>query len=256
MLTGYLEVVSGTRTGTACRLAESGQRLVGGSTESDLAVPEDSLLAPVHFAVELNNGRCKVRRSGHTAIYVNGRSVEESELRNGDMILAGVTMFSARLRPSSRSEKHAGHQVLDGKEDLFILLWATADAAIVPAIESAKASYVPISVEGKAQYAWLVSLREQPVLRNFLLDRGWGKRWGVYFVSESPMEELRTHLAAFLKIPRRDGTFTEFQVWDPGALAEFLPRCNEAAMKRFLGPARSVIFEGADPAVCMRFPEH
>lgn len=253
-LIGQLEVLSGYRSGTHSRFEEGQQRTVGRSPAVDVSIPEDSHLQLEHFAVELAAGRCGVVPTGGAAIWINGRPAKETGLRSGDMILAGTTMFSIRLTPVQAPKRHPALEMLDREENVYALIWVTADATIAPAIDASKARYAPISSDARNQHIWLISLQRQQGLRSFLLERGWGKRWGTYFVSPGSMEELQRHLTGFLRVPSRDGSFREFRVWDPGTLAEFLPRCNEAALRRFLGPASAVVFEGANPSVCIRYP--
>lgn len=79
-----------------------GQVLQIGRTEwADVAIPHDAHLSAVHFALQTDYAACSVRDLGSTnGTFVNGRRLkpqETSDLRDGDEILAGQTVFRVRI---------------------------------------------------------------------------------------------------------------------------------------------------------------
>ena len=100
-----LEILSGPRAGRKTRLG-AGQELRVGRTEwADFAVPEDSHLSGVHFAVFADANACYLEDLGSSnGTFVNGQAVSERiALRGGEEILAGQTRFALRVDAASQT---------------------------------------------------------------------------------------------------------------------------------------------------------
>ena len=103
-----LQVVSGavedlTRI-DASRLivwVDAGQAIVVGRSGSraDVAVFEDAKMSGSHFRVHCSSDGCLLNDLGSTnGTFVNGTRVTEVVLGNGDIILAGETVFDVQIR--------------------------------------------------------------------------------------------------------------------------------------------------------------
>lgn len=73
------------------------------------------------------------------------------------------------------------------------------------------------------------------VLR-WLTEEIWSEPWGVFVVSEAPIDALRTHFRKFLLVEGPDGDSWYFRFYDPRVLARWLPACDAAQLNDFLGP--------------------
>jgi len=89
-----LRVTSGPHTGQVHSLNESDSCVVGRSSQVKFSMVEDRLLSREHFRVQLDGRNCTVEDVGSTnGTKVNGRRVESSVLRDGDLITAGESSF-------------------------------------------------------------------------------------------------------------------------------------------------------------------
>ena len=75
-----------------------------------------------------------------------------------------------------------------------------------------------------------------PGLLHWIGETLWTAPWGIFLVSESPLDELRTHFRRFLLVDGPDGDEWYFRFYDPRVLAAFLPTCDAAQLTAFFGP--------------------
>jgi len=77
---------------------------IGSSPKSDITLPKDAAVGPVHLALRRGDGHTitATSPSGY-AVVVNGRSVGSIRLRHGDVVMVGATglSFQERLQPSA-----------------------------------------------------------------------------------------------------------------------------------------------------------
>ena len=100
-----LEVISGATAGRKVRLTADQELRVGRTEWADFAVPQDSLMSGVHFALRADSSGCYLTDLGSSnGTLVNGQPVTDRILlRDGDEIRAGETRFAV---PSTRSRGH------------------------------------------------------------------------------------------------------------------------------------------------------
>ena len=93
-----LKVADGPYEGRTV-LLHTGQSVKVGRTEwADFSLPHDNRISSVHFAVECERQRCVVRDLDSTnGTTVNGAAVIETELQDGDVIVAGSTRFQVTV---------------------------------------------------------------------------------------------------------------------------------------------------------------
>ena len=85
-----LEVLSGPQQGTTFEFEERDTFTVGRSRSAGFAIPGDQALSRVHFSIKLNPPVCFLKNlSEKHSTLVNGRAVNETLLRHGDVISAG-----------------------------------------------------------------------------------------------------------------------------------------------------------------------
>lgn len=71
---------------------------VGRTCESDMKVHLDKKMSRTHFSIECREDHAIVRDLHSTnGTFVNGMSVSEVRVYDGDQILAGTTIFTVRL---------------------------------------------------------------------------------------------------------------------------------------------------------------
>jgi hypothetical protein len=98
-----LEVISGPAAGRRVRLTADQELRVGRTEWADFAVPQDSLMSGVHFAVRSEAAGCSLTDLGsRNGTLVNGQPVTAPiRLRAGDEIQAGDTRFAVRIEGES-----------------------------------------------------------------------------------------------------------------------------------------------------------
>ncbi len=89
-----LEIQSGSLAGKRLAIQEGETVTVGRTENANFAIPEDTFLSRVHFAVECNGVSCRVidRRSAN-GTFVNGQKITKVAIQDGDEIVAGKTRF-------------------------------------------------------------------------------------------------------------------------------------------------------------------
>jgi pSer/pThr/pTyr-binding forkhead associated (FHA) protein len=93
-----LEIGAGTPPGKETPLKGGHCLRVGRSSQADYAFPQDRIMSSVHFELECNEERCRIRDLKSTnGTFVNGERITQADLNNGDKIVAGQTHFSVRF---------------------------------------------------------------------------------------------------------------------------------------------------------------
>jgi serine/threonine-protein kinase len=94
-----LTVIDGPHQGNAFSFDDPDTFLVGRSDEAHFRLAEkDSFISRVHFLVEMNPPLCRlVDMNSQNGTYLNGERVQAAELKNGDRIQAGRTVFQVAI---------------------------------------------------------------------------------------------------------------------------------------------------------------
>jgi Inner membrane component of T3SS, cytoplasmic domain len=97
-----LEIVGGPDAGRKMHLKSHQSIKVGRTEWADFVAPNDPQMSGEHFSLQVSGNGCRLRdldsRNGTT---VNGKPVKETELQNGDEIVAGGTQFVIRIGSDS-----------------------------------------------------------------------------------------------------------------------------------------------------------
>jgi hypothetical protein len=136
---------------------------------------------------------------------------------------------------------------------VYALLDAARDAEILPLLRTFGVEPVALlrgtKADDLADYgAQLASLDRQPALLDHLVQRGWGRSWGIYLTSPAPIAELAEHLRGHCWTQAPDGRHLYFRFYDPRVLRTALPAMSPADLDAFLGPVTALHMEAADPA--------
>jgi len=143
-----LKVASGAYEGRIV-LLHPGQLIKVGRTEwADFAVPHDSRMSGVHFTLECDFHKCRLRDLNSTnGTLVNDEKVGEAEIKDGDNIYAGSTTFTVQIEQTAaptKSEPEIDRPA--SRESMEAAVAATvSDVAspVCPALVSAAASGKP-----------------------------------------------------------------------------------------------------------------
>jgi hypothetical protein len=141
-------------------------------------------------------------------------------------------------------------------------VYAVLDAASIPNLLGALQEHKPKHERlfmgelepGMAEVIpYLVQLDPDADFTNWVLEKGWGKHWGVYAVSEANIRAMRMHFRSFLTVYDPDDKPLYFRYYDPRVLRVYLPTCNAGELKTVFGPVEYYLLEDRDPSVALRF---
>ena len=252
-----VEIRSGPSKGEKVTLGAGEALRVGRSPRADLALPKDTEMSALHFALEWDGAACRLRdlesASGTT---LHGRRVEVTAVKNGGWIRAGGTDFMvyiegatpARRRPPDPPElaakkEQAIEALLGAGAPLYAVLDAAQDRRILTllreSVEEHRSLYEGVQGDAMADAApYLVRLSPSSDgrLLRALVQEGWGKSWGIYFTCRRPFKEVRRHLRRFLIVMAEETrNRLYFRFYDPRVLTEFLPTCTGRQLTELYG---------------------
>ncbi len=103
---------------------------------------------------------------------------------------------------------------------------------------------------------YLVQLEQESPFTQTVLERGWGKHWGIFAMSETGIRDLRQHFRRYLTVYAPDGKPLLFRYYDPRVLRAYLPTCNPEEIGKLFGPVKAFFAEAEKPAALLRFEQH
>ncbi|MGC2814967.1 MAG: FHA domain-containing protein [Candidatus Acidiferrum sp.] len=104
-----LEIKAGPLAGKKISIV-TGQTLTFGRAEgrAEIALPHDTFMSGVHFAVECGPQGCRVQdRKSSNGTFLNGARIKDAMLANGDEIKGGQTVFSVKIVPDAKLASEA-----------------------------------------------------------------------------------------------------------------------------------------------------
>lgn len=141
-------------------------------------------------------------------------------------------------------------------------VYAVLDAASIPNLLRAFREYTPEYEcvfrgelgPGMAEVVpYLVGLRPDTAFTDWILERGWGKHWGIFAVSQANLRAMRQHFRDLFLVYDPDYKPLYFRYYDPRVLRVYLPTCNAEELETVFGPIEYYLFEDRDPSVALRF---
>jgi hypothetical protein len=142
-------------------------------------------------------------------------------------------------------------------EPLYALLDAARDPEVLRLIRGAGEPYWSLFPgEAGARMAdsapYLVRLPEGSPFLPALIRRGWGKSWGVYLVSQKPVERLVPALQFLLLVQDEAGGAMYFRYYDPRILRAFLPVATPRQADLFFAAVSAFLIEGKRKKTLLR----
>ena len=241
---------------------------------ADVVLSDDAHMSSVHFVVECDEKGCLLRDLGSSnGTLVNGAKVSSARLAHGDTVMAGKTAFfvetvmdSAEAPPATSVAVPVAstpqEQLLALLRGEFQPLYALLDAANEPSVlkvlfeskEEYQSLYEGLQGAQLTHFApYLVRLPKESPLLETLVQKGWGKNWGVFLTSSQQLQTLRSHFRQFLMVKMPDGKQVYFRYYDPRVLRVYLPTCLPEEVEQFFGPVKYYLTEDEEPDVLLRF---
>ena len=100
---------------------------------------------------------------------------------------------------------------------------------------------------------YLVSLKDDSELTDWIIAQGWGRHWGVFVLGDSALPVMRRHFRSFLIVHTAEGKPLYFRYYDPRVLRVHLPMCNAEELQSIFGPATAFLMEAERPDVMIDF---
>ena len=103
----------------------------------------------------------------------------------------------------------------------------------------------PLHPALQAAAPYLVHLAAGSPTTNRLLQRGWGRAWGIFTVAppDVTLVQQRLHFKKFLRVRTEEGRELAFRYYDPRVLNVYLPTCTADEFHTVLGPLNALIAE-------------
>lgn len=140
------------------------------------------------------------------------------------------------------------YAVLDAARDLAALNWTRESG------EEFQSLYDGASARDLEMFApYLVRFSKPSPLIGKLVDKAWGKSWGIYLTSAASFPDLRKHFRHFLMAETEGAKIVYFRFYDPRVLRQYLPTCTPQEVRQFFGPIESFLVEDEDPLRPLRF---
>ena len=164
-----LRVLSGTSLGKEFELVPA-RYVLGSRAPASIVIPDPSI-APQHLAIDVHPDRVEIRDcSGGAGVTVNGARIASAQLTPGDHVTVGQFSFTFSnpnwrppTVPSSPTAPRTAGSVFDGFARLplwartgsitfavavvmFVLLWVSQEATLVPVTLIAMSAVIPAAV--------------------------------------------------------------------------------------------------------------
>jgi len=100
---------------------------------------------------------------------------------------------------------------------------------------------------------YLVRLEPSSDFTDWLIEKGWGRHWGIFALSGVSLRAMRNHFRAFLIVYTPDNKPVYFRYYDPRVMRIYLPTCNSKELDAVFGPVDEFLLESEDAKMALRF---
>ena len=280
-----LQLESGSVPGQEYQIEMNQSCKVGSGESADFLIA-DSKLCPLHFSVSYDGLDCLVRNlSFETGTFINDRQIIEDVVQKGEYILAGGSIFSAKIeekggqkndatpgpkgsgaivarkRNTSKSGPMSVLDRLDSYENLYAILDTARTSRVYFLLEDCEEFHqslypTPISEEEEDLEnvsPFLVKFSPGSPFLEKIVREGWGNSWGLYFVSEKDFAEVYSHFQQYITITTEEGEEMYFRFYDPRVAKVFLPSCPREDLQKFFGPVSCFLMEDEKSNIMQKY---
>ena len=143
-------------------------------------------------------------------------------------------------------------------QPLYALLDAANEPDVFKFLVESKEEYESLFEGARAKTLahfapYLVRVPPKSPLLKLLVEKGWGKGWGLYLTCDRPLKEVRTHFRQFLMANLPDGRQVYFRFYDPRVLRLYLPTCLPEESSQFFGLVKYFAMEDENREILLRF---
>jgi len=215
--------------------------LIGRYEGAAISLPYDREVSTRHLKLHYDSTRWRLQDLGSTnGTRVNGQSLRDTDLANGDIIALGSTELAVRVMPTSSNgtpqlveeridiqSPESLYAILSKEPSLYALLDAARDPLVLGYLYQCTERYQSL-YEGNtaiemAEYSpYLVRLPIGCSLLPQLLDAGWLNSWVVFLSSIESFDTVRRHFRKFLRVRLPTSEIVYVRFYDPRVLHSFL----------------------------------
>ncbi len=254
------------------RLPEEETLLIGRDAPATIVL-EDSFLSRSHLSVECRGPVITVADAGsRNGTFLNGVRIRQAVVSHGDAICAGrsflrltamvdgrparplldepVQLEPLQLRLVETLREAAKFALLDGAIDTGVLEVLKGGGGFFQSLYEGEqaASIAPVG-------PYLVDLATAPELLPHLVQRGWGKSWGVWMRTAQSFQQVRHHLRTLLTVRSAEGAKLLFRFYDPRVLGSFVRTASAVQRRELFGEIEAFLLEtGAEGEVLLLTP--
>jgi pSer/pThr/pTyr-binding forkhead associated (FHA) protein len=109
------------------------------------------------------------------------------------------------------------------------------------------------SVPNPSIAPFLLRLPPRSPLLKQMIQKGWGRGWGVYLTCQLSVPDLREYFRKALMVTMPDGMELFSRFYDPRFFRGFLESCSAPEGERFFGPVTSYFMEDERPEILLQF---
>ena len=141
------------------------------------------------------------------------------------------------------------------QQPLLALLDAVRDRGIIDLLQAHRDEHQSLyRSEQDPQIApHLVRFAPQSALLKQMIQKGWGRQWGLYLTSTLSLADLRQYFRTALMVTMPDGMELFSRFYDPRFFRTFLESCTAAEAEPFFGPVGSYFMEDERPEILLEF---
>lgn len=99
---------------------------------------------------------------------------------------------------------------------------------------------------------YLVRLEPAAEFTAWVIERGWGKHWGIFAISDATLRDIRQHFRRFLVVHDSSGKPLLFRYYDPRVLRLYLPTCTAEELLTVFGSITYYLCEDSNPGIALR----
>jgi len=101
---------------------------------------------------------------------------------------------------------------------------------------------------------YLVILKHQDELMNWIIQNGFGHSWGIFLTSKFSFNEVTQHLKQLvLATVQNEEKVFFFRFYDPRVIRVYIPTCNNDELQLFFGPINSIYTESKETDSIIEF---
>jgi pSer/pThr/pTyr-binding forkhead associated (FHA) protein len=147
------------------------------------------------------------------------------------------------------------HILSNQPQPLMALLDAVRDSRLLELLRDTTEEYQSLyRSEANAKIVpYLVRLPPRSELLKQMVQKGWGREWGVYLTCPLALAELREYFRTSLMVTMPDGMELFSRFYDPRFFRSFLETCTAAEAEKFFGPVTSYFMEDERREILLEF---